>query len=117
MRAAADTKLLKGVAQIVLDGLGAQPECRRNFHVGLALGGWESPEMVRRYAHLAADHLAPYAPRLGAVRAVGAENDGNELGVAISQNRVGIGAVEWIRTTDLLITNQLLYQLSYNSPE
>jgi hypothetical protein len=26
------------------------------------------------------------------------------------------GAVEWIRTTDLLITNQLLYQLSYNSP-
>ena len=27
------------------------------------------------------------------------------------------GAVEWSRTTDLLITNQLLYQLSYNSPE
>ena len=26
------------------------------------------------------------------------------------------GAVEWSRTTDLLITNQLLYQLSYNSP-
>ena len=23
------------------------------------------------------------------------------------------GAVEWTRTTDLLITNQLLYQLSY----
>ena len=31
------------------------------------LGGWESAEMVRRYAHLAADHLAPYANRLGAV--------------------------------------------------
>ena len=31
--------------------------------------------MVRRYAHLAADHLAPYAEYLGAVRAV-AENDG-----------------------------------------
>ena len=28
------------------------------------LGGWESAEMVRRYAHLAADHLAPYADRL-----------------------------------------------------
>ena len=27
------------------------------------------------------------------------------------------GAVEWIRTTDLLITNQLLYQLSYTSVE
>jgi integrase len=25
------------------------------------LVGWESAEMVRRYAHLAADHLAPYA--------------------------------------------------------
>jgi integrase len=34
------------------------------------LGGWASTEMVRRYAHLAADHLAPYAESLGAVRAV-----------------------------------------------
>jgi len=34
------------------------------------LGGWESPEMVRRYAHLAADHLAPYAERLSALRDV-----------------------------------------------
>ena len=32
--------------------------------------------MVRRYAHLAADHLAPYAERLGAVSAVEAEIDG-----------------------------------------
>ncbi len=36
------------------------------------MGGWESPEMVRRYAHLAADHLAPYAERLGALRDVNA---------------------------------------------
>ena len=28
------------------------------------LGGWESVEMVRRYAHLAADHLMEYADRL-----------------------------------------------------
>ena len=40
------------------------------------LGGWESPEMVRRYAHLAADHLAPYAERLCAGRAVAAPSDG-----------------------------------------
>ena len=33
------------------------------------LGGWESPEMVRRYAHLAAEHLAPYANRLGTLTA------------------------------------------------
>jgi integrase len=32
------------------------------------LGGWASTDMVRRCAHLAADHLAPYAERLGAVR-------------------------------------------------
>jgi hypothetical protein len=29
------------------------------------LGGWESVEMVRRYTHLAANHLAPYADHLG----------------------------------------------------
>ena len=34
------------------------------------LGGWESPEMVRRYAHLSAEHLAPYADRLCASRVV-----------------------------------------------
>ena len=28
------------------------------------MGGWSSAEMVRRYAHLAADHLAPYAEKL-----------------------------------------------------
>ena len=33
-------------------------------------GGWESAEMVPRYAHLAADHLAPYAERLCAARAM-----------------------------------------------
>jgi hypothetical protein len=34
------------------------------------MGGWASAEMVRRYAHLAADHLAPYAERLCAVAVV-----------------------------------------------
>ena len=28
------------------------------------LGGWESFEMVRRYAHLASDHLAPYVEKV-----------------------------------------------------
>jgi hypothetical protein len=32
------------------------------------LGGWDSAEMVRRYAHLSADHLTPYADRLCALR-------------------------------------------------
>jgi integrase len=34
------------------------------------LGGWESAEMVRRYAHFSAEHLAPYAHRLCALRLV-----------------------------------------------
>ena len=40
------------------------------------LGGWESAEMVRRYAHLAADHLAPFAERLCALRAVDSQIQG-----------------------------------------
>jgi integrase len=31
------------------------------LHILKELGGWESMEMVLRYAHLSADHLAPYA--------------------------------------------------------
>ena len=48
------------------------------------LGGWESAEMVRRHAHLAADHLAPYAERLYAARAVESET------VAQSRNSKGL---------------------------
>ena len=40
------------------------------LHALQELGGWESAEMVRRYAHLAADHLAPWADRLVALRTV-----------------------------------------------
>ena len=54
------------------------------------LGGWESPEMVRRYAHFSAEHLAPYADRLCALREVG-NSDGtftaqaeNEKGLAVA---------------------------------
>lgn len=46
------------------------------LHVLQELGGWESPEMVRRYAHLAAEHLAPYADRLCALRVVDESGDG-----------------------------------------
>jgi hypothetical protein len=34
-----------------------------------------SPKMVRRYAQLAAEHLAPYADHLCALRAVEAADD------------------------------------------
>lgn len=44
------------------------------LHVLQEMGGWESPEMVRRYAHLSAEHLAPYAERLSSLRAVDVGN-------------------------------------------
>jgi integrase len=47
------------------------------LHALQELGGWESAEMVRRYAHYAAEHLAPYADRLCALRVVGTGRDGN----------------------------------------
>jgi integrase len=34
------------------------------LHALQELGGWETAEMVRRYAHFSAEHLAPYADRL-----------------------------------------------------
>jgi integrase len=43
------------------------------------LGGWESPEMVRRYAHMSADHLAPYADRLEPLREERAGSGGTNL--------------------------------------
>ena len=33
-------------------------------HVLQELSGWETPSMVRRYAHLAADHLTAYAGKV-----------------------------------------------------
>jgi integrase len=50
------------------------------------LGGWESPEMVRRYAHFSAEHLAPYADRLGALRAVEDCADGTFTAQAVNEN-------------------------------
>ena len=38
------------------------------LHALQELGGWESVEMVRRYAHFSSEHLAPYADRLVALR-------------------------------------------------
>lgn len=58
------------------------------LHVLQELGGWESAEMVRRYAHLSADHLAPYADRLSALRVV----EDSALGTNWSQAKNEQGA-------------------------
>ncbi|HVS26544.1 MAG TPA: site-specific integrase [Burkholderiales bacterium] len=43
------------------------------------LGAWASPEMVRRYAHLSCEHLAPYADRLCELKVVGDFPNGTNL--------------------------------------
>ena len=55
------------------------------LHALQELGGWESPEMVRRYAHFSAEHLAPYADRLCALRVVTESANGTNLSQAPSE--------------------------------
>ncbi|OFZ96623.1 MAG: hypothetical protein A3H35_07315 [Betaproteobacteria bacterium RIFCSPLOWO2_02_FULL_62_17] len=44
------------------------------MHALQELGGWRSPEMVQRYAHLSSDHLAEYVDRMsGNLRVVGGQ--------------------------------------------
>ena len=38
--------------------------CKAERRCSQQLGGWESAQMVRQYAHLAAQHLKPSADRL-----------------------------------------------------
>ncbi|MHB1678736.1 MAG: tyrosine-type recombinase/integrase [Sulfuriferula sp.] len=40
------------------------------LHVLQELGGWETPEMVQKYAHLSVDHLAGYVQKRDALRPV-----------------------------------------------
>ena len=58
------------------------------LHALQELGGWESPEMVRRYAHFSAEHLAPYADRLCTLRAVTQNANGTNLSQAPHEKRV-----------------------------
>ncbi|MDE1942723.1 MAG: site-specific integrase [Betaproteobacteria bacterium] len=43
------------------------------LHVLQELGGWESVEMVRTYAHLSSEHLVEYVDRLSRLKVVGSE--------------------------------------------
>jgi beta-glucosidase/6-phospho-beta-glucosidase/beta-galactosidase len=49
------------------------------LHVLQELGGWESVEMVRRYAHLSSEHLAVYVDRLPALHVVEEDADSYNL--------------------------------------
>ncbi len=40
------------------------------LHILQELGGWESSDMVRRYAHLSSDHLADYTDKLAKPKVV-----------------------------------------------
>ena len=54
------------------------------------LGGWESSEMVRRYAHLSADHLAPYADRLCALRVAEESADGTFTAQSTNEKELAV---------------------------
>lgn len=43
------------------------------LHALQELGGWETADMVRRYAHLSSEHLAPYVERFSPLRLVSQE--------------------------------------------
>ena len=43
------------------------------LHVLQELGGWESAEMVRKYAHLSTVHLTEYVDRVSSLRLVVSE--------------------------------------------
>ena len=43
------------------------------LHVLQELGGWESVEMVRKYAHFSSEHLSEYVDRLSVLKVVGEE--------------------------------------------
>jgi integrase len=58
------------------------------LHALQELGGWESPEMVRRYAHFSAEHLAPYADRLCKLRVVTENSNGTNLSQGPNEKRV-----------------------------
>jgi integrase len=55
------------------------------LHVLQELGGWSDYEMVRRYAHLSAEHLAHYAHNLGQ----GQETNANPAQSPIKQEKSG----------------------------
>jgi hypothetical protein len=50
----------------------------------------ESPEMVRRYAHFSAEHLAPYADRLRALRVADDPADGTLTAQAINEKGLAV---------------------------
>ena len=52
------------------------------------LGRWASYSIVQRYAHLAADHLAPWAERLGQSRGNRGTNPSQHLGSPCSSRHV-----------------------------
>src|SRR4029077_20587786 len=53
------------------------------------LGGWQSTEIVRRYAHLSAEHLAPYAERLCAMKVVRGAGNGTNLSQVANDDEAG----------------------------
>jgi integrase len=93
------------------------------LHELMQLGGWQSYVMVLRYAHLAPEHLAAAASKIGnggkrvsdetggTNRAQRKSDENGGFGETLDNSEV-IGADSQNRTVDPIITNDVLYQLS-----
>jgi hypothetical protein len=66
-----------------------------SLHALQELGGCESAEMVRRYADLSAEHLAPYADRLATLRVVDEPALGTQSGHRPEMNKGPRNATPW----------------------
>jgi site-specific recombinase XerC len=53
------------------------------LHALQELGGWSTTQMVQRYAHLSAEHLAEYANRLGCPRTISGTACKASMGIAL----------------------------------
>jgi integrase len=53
------------------------------LHALQELGGWSTTQMVQRYAHLSAEHLAEYANRLGCPRTISGTPGKASMGIAL----------------------------------
>ena len=53
------------------------------LHALRELGGWSTTQMVQRYAHLSAEHLAECANRLGCPRTISGTPGKASMGVAL----------------------------------
>lgn len=79
------SQLGKHLRRVFVGPDGGQIDTWHTYHVLKELGGWETLEMVNRYAHLAPEHLKAHAERLSLTAQIRHNGDAPEKSeVAVS---------------------------------